>query len=606
MAIWLSLSVLAEAAIFDVSSQFLQFLVLANVPNPIAVPPEWLGLSVPGILPGATVLRVALTLFVLLALRVLLIGARDAAADRMSLETVREIRSRLFRETHRTSGALIAPEIADQTIALFQRSAVEYGKAVAARHLADDQAIGRLAVAFAIAATIRLDFAVIFASGALLTWMLHRSVSEAIAVEAVDQAEESERLRNRLREELREAYQGRSIGSEIGQERPSESCLTRLEARDENFAANWRRLSSARRWGQVAIAGLVLLCLAMRTASERPSAAETVSLLSLGCLGCAVTILDRTSRITDTTPKPTSGLAMIGPVHQALTGSARIWDAGNAQVMQPCRKALTIEGISLPGQSPDATHPRTLEARIPARRVTAVVCPDGAYRLKLMRLMARWEDPEIGRILIDGADLRDFSIASTRLQIGSIRAEAYVNNGSVIENIALDDPRADLLNVIEAAKAVHAHRMIQRLPQGYDTYIDSEKQPKDQAYLRFLIALARGKWHDPSILMVEEPALPMTRGMKELLRDAYRRLAQDRTVVLFTRHASSVLSADQVIMIGKARVIVGEPRNLLATHKGFRRAMAEMGLGLRPKAKSDSRSRVAKASVKTTPPPAAI
>jgi ATP-binding cassette subfamily B protein len=297
---------------------------------------------------------------------------------------------------------------------------------------------------------------------------------------------------------------------------------------------------------------------------------------------------------------------MIGPVHQALTGSARIWDAGNAQVMQPCRKALTIEGISLPGQSPDATHPRTLEARIPARRVTAVVCPDGAYRLKLMRLMARWEDPEIGRILIDGADLRDFSIASTRLQIGSIRAEAYVNNGSVIENIALDDPRADLLNVIEAAKAVHAHRMIQRLPQGYDTYIDSEKQPKDQAYLRFLIALARGKWHDPSILMVEEPALPMTRGMKELLRDAYRRLAQDRTVVLFTRHASSVLSADQVIMIGKARVIVGEPRNLLATHKGFRRAMAEMGLGLRPKAKSASRSRVTKASVKTTPPPAAI
>ena len=97
------------------------------------------------------------------------------------------------------------------------------------------------------------------------------------------------------------------------------------------------------------------------------------------------------------------------------------------------------------------------------------------------------------------------------------------------------------------------------------------------------MTLARGKWHDPSILLVEEPSPGMTRSMRELLRDSYRRLARDRTVLLFTRHAATVLAADYVILISSKKVVQGSPKNLIKSHAGFRRAMVQMGLGLKQK-----------------------
>lgn len=591
MAAWLVAAVFVETLLFDIASQFIQFAVIGQMPRSLIAPAKWLGLE-PGIsFFGSHFFRASLLAVILLALRTICLSFRDRAADATALSIVGEIRSRLFRETHRTSGTLIAPEVADETIDLVENQAAAYGQAVADEHRIRDNTIVRLIFAFLIVAAIRIDFAAILACSTVLFRLLDRAVRNAADQERESQGRESDVLRHSLREELREAYQGRAIGSEMGQDRPSEDCLDRLTQRDEEFARNLRSIEAARRWGQVAIVALTLLCLATRSASESPTAFQSIALLTLGSFAAVFTLLDRSSRRRQQNRQPVIGAAPIERLHQALTSSARIWDISNPRILQPCRNQIHVDQIPLAIRPQDPGFLRTLDFVMPARRITAIVCPDAAYRAKLMRLLARWEDPESGRIEIDGVDLREFSIASTRLQIGTIRPEAYVNDGSVIENIVLNDPRANLSNIIDAAKAVHAHRMIQRLPSGYETVIDSDKPAGEQAYLRYLIALARGKWHDPSILIVEEPAAPMTRGMKELLRDAYRRLSQDRTVILFTRHAASVLAADQVIMIGQSRVISGDPRQLMISHKGFRRAMAEMGLGLKAKTRSKSKSR---------------
>lgn len=591
MAAWLVAAVFVETLLFDIASQYIQFAVIGQIPRSLITPSQWLGL-LPGIsFLGSHFFRAALLAVILLALRTLCLSLRDRAADATAHSIVGEIRSRLFRETHRTSGTLIAPEVAEETIDLVENQAAGYAQSVADEHRTRDIAIVRLIFAFLILASIRIDFAVILASATALFGLLNRAVSRAVDQERRAQGHESDQLRHSLREELREAYQGRAIGSEMGQDRPSEGCLDLLTQRDEEFAHNLRSIEATRRWGQVAIVALTLLCLATRSASEMPTPFQSISLLTLGCFAAVFALLDRTTPQKQQNRVPAVGTAPIDRLHQALTSSARIWDVSSPRILQPCRNQIQIDAIPLSMRPHDPGFLRTLDFVMPARRITAIVCPDAAYRSKLMRLLARWEDPESGKIEIDGVDLREFSIASTRLQIGTIRPEAYVNDGSVIENIVLNDPRANLSNIIDAAKAVHAHRMIQRLPAGYDTVIDSDKPAGEQAYLRYLIALARGKWHDPSILIVEEPAAPMTRGMKELLRDAYRRLSQDRTVILFTRHAASVLAADQVVMIGQSRVITGDPGQLMATHKGFRRAMAEMGLGLKAKTRSKSKSR---------------
>lgn len=587
MAVWLILAVFAEVLLFDIVSQYFQYGVLGEVPRPLAVSTRWLGLESGGSFQGSSLFRIAIAIVGLLGLRAALIGLRDREVDETAASIVFEIRTRLFREAHRTSGTLIAPEVAGRTSELVNVRATEYGRSFAEKLLARDLTIARLLAAFALAAWIRLDLAVILACGFLLFRLLDNAVRKAWEGELAAQAKEAERIRHTLREELREAYQGRAIGSEMGQDRPSDACLDRMTGRDDDFSRSFRSLDAARRWGQVAIVALTLLCMATRFASERPQPGDLLSFLALGSFAAMMTILERFSRQVRWPRAEDTGASAIADLNHALTSSARIWDKSAPRLMQPCRNNLTIDKIPL-GLSPQAPETLNLiDAVMPARRVTAIVCPDAAYRSKLMRLLARFEDPESGSIQVDGVDLREFSIASTRLQIGTIRPEAYVNDGSVIENITLNDPRANLANIIDAAKAVHAHRMIQRLPLGYETYVDSDKPAAEQAYLRYLIALARAKWHDPSILIVEEPGAPMTRGMKELLRDAYRRLCQDRTVILFTRHATSVLAADQVILVGKRRVIAGEPAQLMATHKGFRRAMAEMGLGLKAKTRSE-------------------
>lgn len=592
MAAWLVAAVFVESLLYDIASQFIQFAVIGGLmPRHLIIPPQWLGLETGITFFGSHFFRACLIAVVLLALRTLCLSFRDRAADATAHSIVGEIRSRLFRETHRTSGTLIAPEVAEETIDLVENQAADYGQSVADEHRNRDNAIVRLIFAFLILASIRIDFAVILASATILFGLLNRAVLRAVEQERTDQGHESDQLRHSLREELREAYQGRAIGSEMGQDRPSEQCLDLLAQRDQEFAQNLRSIEATRRWGQVAIVALTLLCLATRAASENPAPYQAIALLTLGSFAAVFTLLDRSTRQRRQNRQPEAEPAPIDRLHQALTSSARIWDVSSPRILQPCRNQILVDKIPLALRPQDPEFLRTLDFVMPARRITAIVCPDAAYRAKLTRLLARWEDPESGRIEIDGVDLREFSIASTRLQIGTIRPEAYVNDGSVIENIVLNDPRANLSNIIDAAKAVHAHRMIQRLPAGYETVIDSDKPAGEQAYLQYLIALARGKWHDPSILIVEEPSAPMTRGMKELLRDAYRRLSQDRTVILFTRHAASVLAADQVIMIGKSRVIAGDPRQLMTTHKGFRRAMAEMGLGLKAKTRSKSKSR---------------
>ena len=592
MAAWLVAAVLAETLLYDIASQFIQFAVIGQTPRSLIAPAQWLGLTSGSSFFGSLFFRASLLAVILQAVRTLFLSFRDRATDATALSIVSEIRTRLFRETHRTSGTLIAPEVAEETIELVENQAAAYGQAIATEHRTHDNVLVRLIFAFVIFAVIRIDFAAILACAAVLFRMLDRAVQRATAQESTAQDIESERLRHALREELREAYQGRAIGSEMGQDRPSEDCLDRLTQRDERFAHNLRSIEATRRWGQVAIVSLTLLCLATRSASENPTPVQSIALLTLGTFAAVFALLDRTSRQGHQARQLDGGAAPIDRLHQALTSSARIWDVSSPRILQPCRNEILIDKIPLAIRPQDPDFLRTLDIVLPARRITAIVCPDAAYRSKLMRLLARWEDPESGRIEIDGVDLREFSIASTRLQIGTIRPEAYVNDGSVIENIVLNDPRANLSNMIDAAKAVHAHRMIQRLPDGYETVIDSDKPAGEQVYLRYLIALARGKWHDPSILIVEEPAAPMTRGMKELLRDAYRRLSQDRTVILFTRHAASVLAADQVVVIGHSRVITGDPERLMATHKGFRRAMAEMGLGLKAKSRTKSKSRL--------------
>ena len=137
-------------------------------------------------------------------------------------------------------------------------------------------------------------------------------------------------------------------------------------------------------------------------------------------------------------------------------------------------------------------------------------------------------------------------------------------------NIGLGDPRNTLQRVIEAAKVAHAHHFIQDLPNGYDTVIGPlghYLKPDEQ--LR--IALARAFLHDPSIMIIEEPASPIDHEVRLLLDDTLTRLGADRTLIILPHRLATVMACDNVVLLENGRVVeVDAPARLQADSKLFR------------------------------------
>ena len=163
-------------------------------------------------------------------------------------------------------------------------------------------------------------------------------------------------------------------------------------------------------------------------------------------------------------------------------------------------------------------------------------------------LIPRLIDPTSGRVRIDGHDLREVTLESIRAQVCTVLQADLVFTDSVLVNIGMGDPINGLPRVIEAAKLAHAHQFIQDLPHGYDTIIGPLGhflKPDEQ----FRIALARAYLHDPSIVIVEEPAVAVDEETRLLLDDTLTRLALGRTLIVLPHRLSTIRSADQVIVL---------------------------------------------------------
>lgn len=581
LGLWTFLAVLAECVAVDLASSLFQISALGGVTQRLMANPVLLGTDSHSNPAGPMLLKLGGLIVFALAVRIWLGQRCQWQAERISSSIAKELRNRLFRESHRTSGMLIAPESAQTTQELIEQSSARYARAVADKIRCQFLNFARLLGGLVLIGLIRWDWAIVIGTGSGLFWFWNRQSLNAKSQAELETAPERDRQRKLFQEEMREAYQARAVGSDIGNGRPSIQWINNLSSLDQSVSSAFDSIRQTSNWGRLAILGLVIFLLGASTAAQSLSPGSTIALLCLASAGLLILNLTHNPRL-----EIQDGLNQILPIHHALSSSVRLWDLSDSVAMQPCRSKIQIESLPLGLGPEDPRSQILLSANIPARKVTAIVCPDILQRRKLMRMIARWEDPQSGRVLVDGVDLRNCTIASTRLQIGTIRSDSYVNTGTILHNITLKDPRGDLLSAIEAAKEVHAHRMIQRLPNGYQTWIDLEKSDEETLYSRFLIALARGKWHDPSILLVEEPSPGMSRSMREFLRDSYRRLARDRTLVIFTRHSATVLAADYVILISPKKVVQGSPKNLLKTHSGFRRAMAQMGLGLKQKVRS--------------------
>ncbi|MDG3006273.1 ABC transporter ATP-binding protein [Paludisphaera mucosa] len=256
-------------------------------------------------------------------------------------------------------------------------------------------------------------------------------------------------------------------------------------------------------------------------------------------------------------------------IFEFLARSPELHQHVGAEFLPPLRENIVLDDVTLESRSGRLLLDH-VSLEIPAGGRTVVVGVDEDSKLALACLIPRLIDPQAGRVLIDGRDLREMTLESVRAQAATVLQADLVFTDSILVNIGLGDPRNTLQRVIEAAKLSHAHYFIQDLPHGYDTVIGPlghYLRPDEQ--LR--IALARAFLHDPSILIVEELPTAVDDEVKLLLDDTLSRLSAGRTVLVIPHRLSTIRSADTVILLNNGRLEgVATPSKLQAESKLFR------------------------------------
>ncbi|MFO7945044.1 MAG: ABC transporter ATP-binding protein [Anaerolineales bacterium] len=202
--------------------------------------------------------------------------------------------------------------------------------------------------------------------------------------------------------------------------------------------------------------------------------------------------------------------------------------------------------------------------RIEPGQAVALVGPSGAGKTSIANLMCRFYDPDRGRVLVDGHDLRDVEVRSLRKCIAVVLQDTFLFNTTVRDNLLYGKPEAGEEKMIDAAKAAHAHDFIQELPEGYDTEI-GERGVKLSGGQKQRLSLARAILTDPRILILDEATSSVDAEAEYLIQQALEEVMKGRTALVIAHRLSTIRNADKIIALEGGRIReVGSHEDLLA------------------------------------------
>ena len=237
---------------------------------------------------------------------------------------------------------------------------------------------------------------------------------------------------------------------------------------------------------------------------------------------------------------------------------------------------MRFENVSF-GYDPARPVVRNVNFDIPGGSVVALVGPTGAGKSTLVNLVSRFYDPQQGRILIDGLDLRDVSLNSIRTQVAFVFQETYLFSDTVEANIAYGRPNISGGEVEAAARLAQAHEFIEQLPRGYQTVL-AERGSSLSGGQRQRMAIARAILSNPRILVLDDATAAVDPETEDLIRRGMNVVMSDRTTFLIAHRISTVKRADIVIVIEQGEVTEIGTHDELMLRDGHYREIAAVQL----------------------------
>ncbi|MEP7358985.1 MAG: ABC transporter ATP-binding protein [Anaerolineales bacterium] len=270
-----------------------------------------------------------------------------------------------------------------------------------------------------------------------------------------------------------------------------------------------------------------------------------------------------------------SGVASAERILQILKTDTDV-DENTAGYDKPMRGEITFDRVGFTYEGAERPLLREVSFHIQPGQTVAIVGQTGSGKTSLVQLVSRTYEATSGRVLIDGVDVREWSLDALRSQVGKIEQDVFLFSRSIAENIAYGKPGATQAQIEQAAQGAQAHDFILGLAKGYGSEV-GERGVMLSGGQRQRIALARAFLSDPRILILDDSTSAIDSATEDQIQRAIQHAARGRTTVLITHRLSQIRWADVVVVLKNGRVeAAGGHDELLATCEPYRRIFVRL------------------------------
>lgn len=293
--------------------------------------------------------------------------------------------------------------------------------------------------------------------------------------------------------------------------------------------------------------------------------------ISVGQLSCFLTYANQYTKpfneISGVVTELQNALACAARIFELIEEKPEIPDAENAYVLEQADGSVQMEGVSF-SYHPEQKLIEDLNLQVKPGQRVAIVGPTGCGKTTFINLLMRFYDVNAGSISLGSYNIQDITRKSLRNNYGMVLQDTWLKAGTIRENICMGKPDATEEEMINAAKAAHAHSFIKRLPQGYDTMILEDGGNLSQGQKQ-LLCIARVMLCLPPMLILDEATSSIDTRTEMRIQKAFLTMMEGRTSFIVAHRLSTIREADVILVMKDGKIIEQGTHEELLAKKGF-------------------------------------